>query len=104
MKKTIIYQFQFTIQSQLSTSSIREIYTNVVEIPTSYDNKLYDDKLFNNLCKEKHYTDGEDMLDDSDSYADDIKELNDITYDVTVVLPVIEGYIERFLTETIQRI
>ena len=63
-----------------------ERYSNVVEIATSYDNKLYDDKLLDYLCKENYTIDWEDMEDDETNYADEIKELNEMAHDVTVAI------------------
>ena len=58
----------------------RERYTNVVEIATSYDNKLYDDKLLDYLCKEKYNTNWEDIENDDIDYADEFKELHELAH------------------------
>ena len=66
--KSAFYRFN---QRDLSLNDYRERYTNVVEIATSYDNKLYDDKLLDYLCKGRYAIDWEDMEDDETNYADE---------------------------------
>ena len=55
-----------------------------MEIAISYDNKLYDDKFLDYLCKEKYTIDWKDMEDYETNYADEIKELNKMPHNVTV--------------------
>ena len=56
----------------------------MVEIATSYDNKVYDEKPFDYLCKERYGIDWEVMLEDADKYTDEIKELHDMAHDMAV--------------------
>ena len=79
--KSAFYKFNMR---DLSLNDYRERYTNVVEIATSYDNKLYDKKLLDYLCKEKYDMDWEDMLADPVLYSDEIKDLHEMAHDVTV--------------------
>ena len=80
--KSSFYKFS---QRDLSLNDYREWYTNVVEIATFYNNKLYADKILNFLCKEKHYIDWEEMLEVTETYADQNKELYVMAHYVTVV-------------------
>ena len=78
--KSAFYRFN---QRDLSLNDYRERYTNVVEIATSYENRLYDDKLLDYLCKEKYNLSWEDIEGDDD-YADEQKELHELAHEVTV--------------------
>ena len=44
-------------QRDMSLNDYREKYTNAVEISTSYDNNLYNNKLLDYICKEKYSID-----------------------------------------------
>ena len=79
--KSAFYRFN---QRDLSLNDYRERYTNVVEIATSYDNKLCDDKLLYYLCKERYAIDWEDMEDDETNYADELIKLKEMAHNVTV--------------------
>ena len=79
--KLAFYRFN---QRDFKLNDYREKFTNIVEIATSYDNKLYDDKLLDHLCLKKYGMDWKDMLADPEAYADEIKDVHEMAHDVTV--------------------
>ena len=79
--KSAFYKFN---QRDLSLNDYRERFNNVVEIATSYDNKLYDDKLLNHLCEKEHDTTWATLQEEPEENENLIEELEAEAHDITV--------------------
>ena len=82
--KSAFYKFN---QRDLSLNDYRERYTNVVEIATSYDNKLYDEKLLDHLSVEKYKKKWKEMLEDPEYYEDEMEDDNMMASDLCIDCP-----------------